>query len=625
MSNSISSSISNSISTFWRSLWLFVTAAYEADRRAATWMVLLTIVDAGSNAALALGLKVLVDAISHSRWSESMLAVTLIVASLLASQCVSLVNLTLGERLRELTGLVLDRRLVDLTAHLAEIEHYERADYLNELELLKDDLPTLPSVQSNFVTTLGMLVRIGLTLLLLGRIHPLLLLLPLFGLPSIWASFSSAQEMHHERKKVVALRRQELYFFYLAKTAAAAKELRIFGLGREILRRHRSLLDEMNRRMDTIQLKNAFSIATSWFIFGMGFIGAIIYVVERVIRHQATIGDVMLVMTLASQVNAQVAGLGNSVGRLFETVKTGERYLWLLDYSKVSQMRLARGDKASVPEKIRQGITLHNVSFRYPGTDKDILSSVNLHLPAGATVAIVGENGAGKTTLVKLLSRFYDIKPEIESEIDPASSCEPKQGHITLDGIDLSSFDIAEWRAHISAGFQDFVRFELLASEVVGIGDLANSEDREAVESALMRAHATDVITTLSDGLETQLGRSFQGGVELSGGQWQKLALGRAMMRPTPLLLILDEPTAALDAPTEHALFKQYTSAARRIGNETGAITLLISHRFSTVRMADLIVVINEHGIEEAGSHEELMTHDGLYARLYELQARAYR
>ncbi len=623
MSDSRANSLSSSISTFWRSLWLFVSAAYEADKRAATWMVLLTIVDASSNAALALGLKVLVDAISHGRWSESMLAVTLIVASLLASQCVSLVNLTLGDRLRELTGLVLDRRLVALTAHLAEVEHYERADYLNELELLKDDLPTLPTVQSTFITTLGMLVRISLTLFLLGRIHPLLLLLPLFGLPSIWASFSSAQELHHERKQVIALRRQELYFFYLAKTAAAAKELRIFGLGSEILRRHRSLLDQMNRRMDRAQLKNAFSIAISWFIFGMGFIAAIIYVVERVIQHQATIGDVMLVMMLASQVNAQVAGLGNSVGRLFETVKTGERYLWLLDYSKASQARLARGDKTSVPEKIRQGITLHNVSFRYPGTSEDVLSSVNLHLPAGSTVAIVGENGAGKTTLVKLLSRFYHI--ESGTKIDPAGSCEPTQGHITLDGIDLNSFDIAEWRAHISAGFQDFVRFELLAAEVVGIGDLPNCEDRLAVESALTRAHATDVITTLSAGLETQLGRSFQGGVELSGGQWQKLALGRAMMRPTPLLLILDEPTAALDAPTEHALFKQYTSAARRIGNETGAITLLISHRFSTVRMADLIVVINAHGVEEAGSHEELMARDGLYARLYELQARAYR
>jgi ATP-binding cassette subfamily B protein len=312
------------------------------------------------------------------------------------------------------------------------------------------------------------------------------------------------------------------------------------------------------------------------------------------------------------------------VGRLFETVKAGERYLWLLDYSKESQAlqaSLAGTSKTSVPEKICQGITLHNVSFRYPGTDKDVLSAVNLHLPAGATVAIVGENGAGKTTLIKLLSRLYDIKPDRESN----SKLEPVQGSITLDGIDLSNFDIVGWREHISAGFQDFVRFELRASEGVGIGDLPNGEDTEAVESALTRAHATDVIATLPDGLETQLGRSFKGGVELSGGQWQKFALGRAMMRPVPLLLILDEPTAALDAPTEHALFKQYTSAARRIGNEIGAITLLISHRFSTVRMADLIVVINEHGIEEAGSHEALMARDGLYARLYELQARAYR
>jgi ATP-binding cassette subfamily B protein len=237
------------------------------------------------------------------------------------------------------------------------------------------------------------------------------------------------------------------------------------------------------------------------------------------------------------------------------------------------------------------------------------LHDVNIPIPAGSTVAIVGENGAGKTTLVKLLGRFYA----------------PTAGAITVDGTDIASFDVEEWRARISGGFQDFARFEFLAREAVGVGDIPRIEDEPAIVGALARASATDVVPTLPGGFDTQLGKSFDDGIELSGGQWQKLALGRAMMREQPLLLVLDEPTAALDAQTEHALFERYAGAARRVAAETGAITIFVSHRFSTVRMADLIIVIEGGRVAESGSHAELMAQGGLYAELYELQARAYR
>jgi ATP-binding cassette subfamily B protein len=237
-----------------------------------------------------------------------------------------------------------------------------------------------------------------------------------------------------------------------------------------------------------------------------------------------------------------------------------------------------------------------------------VLEGVNLKFPAGSTVAIVGENGAGKSTIVKLLCRFY----------------EPTSGTIAVDSADLARIPLHAWRARIAAGFQDFARLEFVARQTVGVGDLPFVDDQAAVEAALERAHAGDVVRQLEHGLSTQLGKSHKEGTELSGGQWQKLALGRAMMRELPLLLVLDEPTSALDAEAEHNLFERYAEGARRVGAATGGITVLVSHRFSTVRMADQIVVVADGRVVEAGLHAQLMRNRGLYAELYELQASAY-
>jgi ATP-binding cassette subfamily B protein len=256
----------------------------------------------------------------------------------------------------------------------------------------------------------------------------------------------------------------------------------------------------------------------------------------------------------------------------------------------------------------RQGIRFEGVTFRYPGQDAYVLDHLDLWLPAGAALAIAGTNGAGKTTLVKLLGRFY----------------EPDAGRIFVDGVDLRRFDVEAWRARISGAFQDFCRFELLVREAVGVAALERLDRVPAVQGALVRAGADDFVAALPGGLETQLGKDWEGGVDLSGGQWQKLALGRAFMRADPLLVVFDEPTAALDAPTEHALFERFAAAART-GVSRGTVTLIVSHRFSTVRMADLIVVLDRGRVAEQGSHDELMARDGLYAELYGLQARAYR
>jgi ATP-binding cassette subfamily B protein len=245
------------------------------------------------------------------------------------------------------------------------------------------------------------------------------------------------------------------------------------------------------------------------------------------------------------------------------------------------------------------------VSFAYPGTDRLVLEDVSLLLPAGAVVAIVGENGAGKTTLVKLLGKLY----------------EPKSGAIYVDGQPLARMRADEWRERLAGAFQDFFRFEFRVRHSVGLGDVPRLDDESAVTVAVARAGADDVVAGLPAGLETQLGPTWPGGVEVSFGQWQKLALARGFMRVEPLLLVLDEPTAALDAETEHALFERYAAAARG----GGRITILVSHRFSTARMADLIVVLDGARVVEVGSHEALMARDALYAELYGIQAAAYR
>lgn len=226
-------------------------------------------------------------------------------------------------------------------------------------------------------------------------------------------------------------------------------------------------------------------------------------------------------------------------------------------------------------------------------------------------MALVGENGAGKTTLVKILAKMY----------------EPVAGRVRIDGADLARMPAAEWRSRLAGAFQDFHRFEFYARRRVGIGDVPRLEDRPAVRSAVARAGADDVVDGLPDGLDTQLGPTWPNGTEVSFGQWQKLSLARGFMRDEPLLLVLDEPTAALDAETEHALFERYAGAARRGASEAanGRITLLVSHRFSTVRMADLIVVMDGARVAEVGSHEELIAKGGQYAELYEIQAAAYR
>jgi ATP-binding cassette subfamily B protein len=339
-----------------------------------------------------------------------------------------------------------------------------------------------------------------------------------------------------------------------------------------------------------------------WALFGLGYVAAVVFVAAGLDRGVA---DVVLVMAAGTRLSAYIGATADELGFLRGFwLDASRRLVWLEDYAAT---RSAHGG-AVAPHRLVDGIRFEHVSFAYPGTDRLVLDGVDLHLPAGTVVAVVGENGAGKSTLVKLLARMYA----------------PTEGRITVDGIDLAEIATDQWRERLAGAFQDFFRFELPAQQTVGLGHLPRLDDRPAAETAVGRAGANDVIDRLARGLDTQLGPTWDGGAEVSFGQWQKLALARGFMRDEPLLLVLDEPTAALDAETEHALFERFAEAARA-DSGAGRVTVLVSHRFSTVRMADVIVVLDGNEVTEVGSHEELMARDGQYASLFRIQASAYR
>lgn len=507
--------------------------------------------------------------------------------------------------LSEIDTLTTELRLIALSSGSAGIEHQERAEYADRLAVLEQEVQQIQNGIYAALTLSGLVVAISLTGLLLAMVNPVLLLLPVVAVPPLMAGRRAQLVLDRSREDTAADSRLAMHFLRMATSAGPAKELRVFGLQSEILTRYRALWEGVTRRRWRAQIEAMLLRAGGQLIFAAGYVAGVLLVVNDAIGGRRSVGDVVLAITLAAQVNQQVASAVNLLHDMQRIARTHVRFEWLENY--IAEREPSHADEP-VPETIASGISFKNVTFRYPGTDRTVLEGVNLKFPAGSTVAIVGENGAGKSTIVKLLCRFY----------------EPTSGTIAVDSADLARIPLHAWRARIAAGFQDFARLEFVARQTVGVGDLPFVDDQAAVEAALERAHAGDVVGRLEQGLSTQLGKSHKEGTELSGGQWQKLALGRAMMRGLPLLLVLDEPTSALDAEAEHNLFERYAEGARRVGAATGGITVLVSHRFSTVRMADQIVVVADGRVVEAGPHAQLMRNRGLYAELYELQASAY-
>ncbi len=595
----------------FRGLWLVMVIAVQADAPRAIGTLMVSATEGVSRVTRPYCLKLVADGVIGHDTSKIVIAAAIQGVSLAVLGVMNLARNEWGTVLNEKVGFLLDQRIVATTAGIPGIEHHERPEYLDELALLRSQRGILSTTVNAVMLTFQYLVMFFGIVALAAQVHPILLLLPFFAIPSLATTALSAKIEQGAMEQTAERTRVAHHLFELSTTAAPGKELRIFGLGDKLVERYETVWGEFDKISRHASAKVAALNALGWAIFAAGYAGCLTFVVVQAINNPSriTVGDVSLAFVAAGQINGFVGGIAGILSWLWSTLKTVGRLIWLTDYATEATRNFAPTDAQPAPTAVKQGLTFENVAFTYPGTNAPVLDQVSFHVPAGATVALVGENGAGKTTLVKLLCQLY----------------RPTSGRITVEGIDLAEIEFGEWRQQISAGFQDFARLELLAREAIGVGDLPNVDSDSAVLAALDRAQVSDVVTSMPAALDTQLGRSFTAGVELSLGQWQKISLGRTMMREQPLLLILDEPTASLDAQAEHDLFERYAGAARRASDDTGAITLLVSHRFSTVRMADLIVVLEHGRVAEIGSHAELVANAETYAELYELQARTYR
>jgi ABC-type multidrug transport system fused ATPase/permease subunit len=591
-----------------RAAWTLTKLAFRADRSTATAAYGLYFLQGIASAMTAWWLSRLVDAVIDGDGSR---AVTVAAAMAITGGILgaaALLDLDMRFRIEESTGLLIDQELIATMASTSSLELHERPAHLDKIEVLRQQKAQISQSVSAILEFLAVGGTAITALGLLAGIHPLLLLFPAGGVFAVWTSARYQLLNQRMTEAVAERRRRAAHLFRVGTEAGPAKELRTFGLGPEIVRRHDELFASASDEVERLSLRWGVLTGVGWSTLGLLHVGATGFVAWRAVNGDASVGDVVLVVTLSDRVNAVVQQGVGLMSWLFGSLRAAARYLQVMEAASAVQSA-EPADAAPAPTRLQRGIELDRVAFSYPDSREPVLRDISIALPAGSIVALVGENGAGKTTLVKLLARFY----------------EPDDGTISVDGVDLQHIRAADWRTRLSGAFQDHARLELVASEVVGIGDLEHLDDRPAITAALDRAGAGQVADRLDRGLDTPLGRSFDDGIEPSGGQWQQLALGRALLRTQPLLLLLDEPTSALDPEAEHRLFEGYAAAARGAAGATGAITLLVSHRFSTVRMADLIVVMEDGTVSQSGTHDELMALGGTYAELFTMQARAYR
>ena len=581
-------------------MWRLCRLGYTHEPRLVVFAVILTLCQAIPDALFALWLKVLADAVVAANTRLVFAMVAAMAVSVTLTWLLQVLSTRMTRRFRDRVTIALETHVANLQASVPGLELQERPDYLDRLAVLRNQVFVLDHMYMSVLNTIGWIVRVTLTIVLLSSISPLLVLLVVFAIPT---AVSSAWRPAVERKveeRFAQHSRLAEHFFTTATSAAAGKEVRVVGIGPELADRRRTEWQRWFRPVARARWRTAISHAAAWAIFGLGYIGAVVFVV---VGPNASVGNVLLILAAGARLSSYVGGTMGEIGFLRGIWLDGSRRLvWLENYAAALN---AQADVA-VPERLVNGIHLENVSFRYPGSDRLAVENISLQMPPSSVVAVVGENGAGKSTLVKLLAKMY----------------EPTAGRITIDGRPLDRMPSEAWQRRLTGAFQDFFRFEFSAQHSVGLGDLPRLDDAPAVTNAVSRAGAADVIERLPEGLSSQLGPTWPGGQELSFGQWQKVALSRGYMRAAPLLMVLDEPTAALDAETEHELFERYANAAR--SNAAGGITILVSHRFSTVRMADLIVVLDGSRLVEVGSHEELMRHESSYAELYRIQAAAY-
>ena len=513
------------------------------------------------------------------------------------------IQMALTGWLQDRSAVAMDRRLMQAGARLVDLHRIERPAFHDEVTMVRRGslmalvlLQVLQGVVGAAMTLVGLLI-------LLGRLHPLLpLALVVVSLPHLFAEMRLGTLQHRAMKNQSRPAREMDYCARVTTEPAAAKEVRVFGLGDFFWQRFRErfavALAEVNRiRLAGLRFSTVFSG-----LYALALAGGFWYVVTLARAGQLTLGDVVLYLGSVQQVQGLTYYFTRGIAFQHELWLHLRTIFGFLDSAGPAITLAPPGQGHVAPANLHAGIKLRQVGFRYPESTRTVLADVSAVLPAGQVTALVGANGAGKSTLVKLLTRMYD----------------PSTGAILLDGVPLSEYDLAALRQRIAVVHQDFAQFSLTLRQNIAVGAYAAGGGDDRVEPSAQWAGADEIAAKLPQGYDTPLTRQFAGGVELSGGEWQKVALARGFVRDAALV-ILDEPTAALDAEAEYRLFERFRELV------VGKTALLISHRFSTVRMADHIIVLEDGQAIEAGSHDELVARGGRYATLYEMQAGRYR
>jgi ATP-binding cassette subfamily B protein len=604
----------------WRERWQSVRLAFanlpralglawRADRPSTIGMALLTLISASLPAAQAWAGKLIVDSVVgalsgglaveaglRSALPYLVLEFALLAISSLLTQGRGLLEHILHARLQHNINVEIIRKALAL-----DLQYFEDASFYDKLQNARReaDWRSMSVINSSFLL-LQTVITLASFLAILLAFSPVIALILLCATVPAFIVQTRYSSLHFRLLTWNAPEfRRMRYLEHLLTVNESVKEVKLFGLGEPLLKRYDDLFWRFFHQ-DAALARRRSALSALWGIFGtLTFYGAYGWIIWQTVGGRITLGDMTLYLTICRQAQGAFQGLLSNISELYESGLFLDN---LFGFLALTPQMQAQERPLPIPRPILQGIEFRNVSFRYPDREEWALRDLSLHIAPGEKLALVGPNGAGKTTMIKLLTRLYD----------------PSEGQILLDGVDLREYDLDDLRAAIGVIFQDFVRYYVTARENVGFGQIAALDDEARIVLASQRGGADEVFAALPQGFETMLGRWFAKGQELSGGQWQKIALSRAFMRDGQVL-VLDEPTAALDAEHEYMIFQRFRELTE------GKTALLVSHRFSTVRMADRIAVLEGGGLTELGSHQELLALDGTYARLFNMQAEGYR
>jgi ATP-binding cassette subfamily B protein len=527
-------------------------------------------------------------------WVLVALELGLAVLSDLINRGITLMDSLLGD-------LFSNRTSVALIEHAATLDlaQFEDATFYDKLERARRQTVSRVVLMSQVLSQGQDIVTISFLAAGLIAFNPWLILILLIAVVPSFLGESHFNERTYSLSRSWTPERRELdYLRYIGASDETAKEIKTFNLSGFLAGRFKELSDRYYNLNKSITVKRAVWGSALSAIGTLAYYGAYIFILFETVMGVITVGSLTFLAGSFSNMRSLLQGIMTRFSQIAESAL----YLQdLFDFLELKPQITPPANPLPLPRPIQQGFTFENVGFRYHNSERWAVRHLSFHLEAGEKLALVGENGAGKTTLVKLLARLY----------------EPSEGRILLDGVDLREYDLNDLRHQVGIIFQDYVRFQMTASDNIAIGQISNVGDKERIQGSAQKSLADLVIQRLPDKYDQVLGKRFDKGVELSGGEWQKVALARAYMRDAQLL-ILDEPTSALDARAEHEVFLRFSELIE------GRTAVLISHRFSTVRMADRILFLEQGQLKELGSHEELLAKNGKYAELFLLQAKGY-